>query len=178
MAWRNLGDDPASLNFVGKFAPRPLRDGTLLRLFTCQGQHLAGLLGRNLRRSTGTRLIGEPFADRSISERNALLRQPAFAPGPHRIHTHALLPRDLAIVLANIGCQDDPSTQRHLLRRVVPPHQRLQLASLLLVQAQGFWFWSSHGWALFLSVYPSLLRSQYTTELFQPQCTSFITTFC
>lgn len=106
MTRRNLSDDPASLDFVSNFAPRPLRDGTVLRLFTGQRQQLAGLLCRNLRRSTWARLIGEPLDDGPIGQRNSLLREPALAPDPHCFHAHALLLRNLTVILAGIRCQD------------------------------------------------------------------------
>src|SRR6266849_3867937 len=170
MSWRNLRQDPASHHLVGDFASGPLANRTLLRLLTGQRHHLTGLLRRDLRWTARSGFIRESLTDLSISERDPMPRQPAVAPGAHCIHTHLLFLCDLAIILSGIGCQDDAGTQGHLLRRAVPTHQRLQLRSLHLAQGQRFWFRSSHGWVLFLFS----LRSQYTTELFQPQCTRAI----
>jgi hypothetical protein len=79
MAWRNLRDDASPHHLSGDFPPGPLADRALFRLFTSQCHHLAGLLRRDLRRTARSGFIREAFADRPVSERDPLQRQPAFA---------------------------------------------------------------------------------------------------
>ena len=107
MAGRNLGHNAASHDFIRDFTPRPLADRAILWLFTGQRHHLAGLLRRDLRPTARAGLIRESLADRQIFSCDPLQRQPASPPATHRIHTHSLLPRDLAIILSRIGCQND-----------------------------------------------------------------------
>jgi len=107
MPRRDLLDDAASHHFVSNFASGPLADGTVFGLLAGHRHHLAGLFGSDPAPPAGARDIPEPVLHREISQRDHLQGQPAFAPGTHRLHADAKLARNLAIVLAGIGLQDN-----------------------------------------------------------------------
>src|SRR5881275_1873606 len=89
MARRDRGHNPASHHFVGDFASGPVADGPFFRLLAGHRHDLARLLCGDLRRSSWTWDIGEPFAHRQVRERHRLQTNPAHAPTAHRIHAHA-----------------------------------------------------------------------------------------
>jgi hypothetical protein len=81
MAWRNLRDDASPHHLIGDFSLGPLADQALFRLFTSRRYHLAGLLRRDLRRTARSGFIREASADRPVSERDPLQRQPVCVMG-------------------------------------------------------------------------------------------------
>src|SRR5205823_5725337 len=124
---RDRGKDPASHHFVSDFAARPLTNGTLLWLFTGQGDDLAGWLGRDLRRASWTWHILSSLAHGKLRERHRLQADPARAPTAHRVNAGLQFSGNLCIV-GSLGCaQDHPSSPRHLLRRTVSTYQGFQV---------------------------------------------------
>jgi hypothetical protein len=168
MSRRNLRHNAASFDFVGNFSPRPLADRTFFRLLTGQRDHLAGLFRHDLRRTSWTGHIGQTLAHGHTFQRDRLPADPAHAPGAHRIHADSQVSGNLAIMLALSSRQDDSSSQRQLLGvlcRCTSTSNSFRSASFK-VSASGF------GPRIAGSLFLAVLRSQYTTDLFQPQCTS------
>ncbi len=168
MSRRNLLDDASCHHFVGDFASRPVADRALLRLLAGHRHHLAGLLRRDLRRPSWTGDILQALAHRHVFQRDRLPADPAHAPTAHRIHADSQVSGNLAIILPGIYQQDDSSDRLAscwgvLCRRTSSSNSFRSTSFKVSASGLG----PRIGWVLFLSI----LRSQYTTDLFQPQCT-------
>ena len=106
----------------------PLADGAIGVgwLLAGQGDDLAHLLGRELRRGAGLRRIRQPFGHTDFLQGHVLELQPASSPVTWRLIIDAQLPSDLQVV-PPVACQQhDPRAQGDLLGRRVGPHQAFQ----------------------------------------------------
>src|SRR5947209_12179086 len=140
MARRDRGHNPASHHFVGDFASGPVADGPFFRLLAGHRHDLARLLCGDLRRSSWTWDIGEPFAHRQVRERHRLQTNPAHAPTAHRIHAHAQFSGDLRISFSLCRSQDHASSFRQLLRSTMSSDKLLQVFALFSAYRQLRWF--------------------------------------
>ncbi len=68
MSRRYLRDDPSRHHFISYFPACPVADRTLFGLGASQRKHLAGLFCRDLRWSTWSWAIAEPFAHGHVIE--------------------------------------------------------------------------------------------------------------
>ena len=111
MAARNRGHDLTGDDFVGEFLAAPLADwaSTFSRRFTGQCDDLANLFGGDGGGFTRTRGIGQALFEWQIGERDRRQGEPAGAPQARGIDLHTQEARDLGVIEADVGGENDTS---------------------------------------------------------------------
>ena len=120
-----------------------MRDGpiALARVLAGQGDDGAGRLGAVERRGTGARSIGQ-----ALGNPRPFGREPTAPPVSHRCTRNAEVFGTRSDPDALIGEQNDPRTQREVLRTGLLADQRLEMATLALTQVNRFGFVGRHCW--------------------------------
>jgi len=136
MPWRDPLDDAPTRDFVRQLAVTPLADrsiGVGWRL-TGQGDDLAHLLRRELRRRTTARRIHQPLGHADYLQWHIPKREPAPPPMARCFVIQVEPTRDLGVVQPVAGRQHNARSHGELLTRGIPAHQALQLSPFLLTQ--------------------------------------------
>jgi len=136
MPRRDRLDDAAPYDLVGQLTVTPLTDRAtgVGRHFARQGDDLADLLRRELRRRASLWQIRQPLGHVELLQRYFGKLQPTPSPVSRRLVIDTQLASYLQIVPSVARQQHNARAQRQLLGRAIRAHQTLQFGTFPLTQ--------------------------------------------